>query len=82
MKGEFIKAFRKHRQENYRGLSEGFLWHLTCQWPRNQAPCLGLPWTFFVPDAMPRGNTTTAHSRTHTCNQREFNRLVLLDMII
>jgi len=25
MKGEFIKAFHKHRQEHYRGLSEGFL---------------------------------------------------------
>ena len=31
MKGEFIKAFHKHRQEHYRGLSEGFLWHSTCQ---------------------------------------------------
>jgi len=31
MKGKFIKAFHKHRQENYRGLSEGFLWHSTCQ---------------------------------------------------
>ena len=30
-KGEFIKAFHKHRQEHYRGLSEGFLWHSTCQ---------------------------------------------------
>lgn len=31
MKGEFIKAFHKHRQERYRDLSEGFLWHSTCQ---------------------------------------------------
>ena len=31
MKGEFIKAFHKHCQEHYRGLSEGFLWHSTCQ---------------------------------------------------
>ena len=31
MKGEFTKAFRKHRQENYRDLSESFLWHSTCQ---------------------------------------------------
>jgi len=31
MKGEFIKAFHKHRQKNYRGLSEGFLWHSACQ---------------------------------------------------
>ena len=31
MKGEFIKAFHKHRQKHYRGLSEGFLWHSTCQ---------------------------------------------------
>jgi hypothetical protein len=31
MKGEFIKAFHKHRQKHYRGLSEGFLWHSTCR---------------------------------------------------
>jgi len=31
MKGEFIKAFHKLRKEHYIGLSEDFLWHLTCQ---------------------------------------------------
>ena len=49
MKREFIKAFHKHRQEHYRGLSEGFLWH-----SYRQDNIIGCMWQVHVSAVMTR----------------------------
>jgi hypothetical protein len=82
MKGEFIKALHKHRQEHYRGLSEGFLWHSTCQ-----DNTIGRMWQVHVSAVMTRrtrffGGTTVrtlfgGHNENYSPVEYHFNeRLV------